>query len=768
MQTKNPEIEKQLNKYKEEGFDEGQLNEIKLGLEAGIDVSKFAKKEYFAIQMREVRLGLEENLPVFIYNHAKYDWFQMEEIRLGLERGVDATIYAKSTLPYDKMRQIRKGLEEGFHLEKFENLDAGILRELRYAHRDQVNIITYIQAGYDADQLAQIREALIRKCNIDDYIDIWYRASSIKEIWQGLEMGLDVSVYAKPCYNWRQMEEIRLGLAHRVDVSFYAKELANWRQMHEIRRGLEEKLDVSKYISLMYSHTDMRRIRKALELEQEQLTPDAAVEGAELLLLQDEEGKLVLTDEEINKVLDTKKADPSKVTPEELAKHITVSFEKDDLEAYVSFPQGSAPIATASVWISTLKNFGVIMGIDVSALARFQIGDFPDDKILVAKGEYPIPGDDGFYECLYDNKISFKPVVQEDGSVDYSQSTWFKTVHKDDILIIYHPSTVGKNGWTVKGKIAAGKHGREIPALYGTGFRLLKDQVTYVADVSGGYDFDGKKLMITPFLEVPELTAAMGNVNFDGTIHVKGNVGDNVSVKASGDVVIDGFVENASIVSGGDIVVNKGANGKGLGELRAKGSIKGQFFENIKLEAGVDINSNYCLNCLMNAENNIIIAGRKGVISSGTACARHLIEAEVIGNKAGSRTNIKLGVSDYSNAKERKMEKNIADIDDQLGILKNAFDDMVKKFAVEERNANPLFIKIEDAIYTKERERGIITQNLENLKEENSKLKRARLKVSGTIYEGSYIQINGVSAKLTTMKRSVIKYSDGVIEITKL
>ena len=66
-----------------------QQQEIKDGLQAGLDESLYAKPEFYAIQMRQIRLGLMAGLPVGIYASDKYDWFQMEEIRLGLEHKID-------------------------------------------------------------------------------------------------------------------------------------------------------------------------------------------------------------------------------------------------------------------------------------------------------------------------------------------------------------------------------------------------------------------------------------------------------------------------------------------------------------------------------------------------------------------------------------------------------------------------------------------------------------------------------------------------------
>ena len=58
-------------------FEKDQLEEIKLGKEAGIDVMQYAKPQFLAIQMRQIRLGLMENLDVACYTKPEYDWFQM-------------------------------------------------------------------------------------------------------------------------------------------------------------------------------------------------------------------------------------------------------------------------------------------------------------------------------------------------------------------------------------------------------------------------------------------------------------------------------------------------------------------------------------------------------------------------------------------------------------------------------------------------------------------------------------------------------------------
>ena len=54
-----------------------------------IEMDKFSE-----LQQDQIRLGLEKGLDVSFYADPKYDYDQMSEIRRGLENGVDVSIYA--------------------------------------------------------------------------------------------------------------------------------------------------------------------------------------------------------------------------------------------------------------------------------------------------------------------------------------------------------------------------------------------------------------------------------------------------------------------------------------------------------------------------------------------------------------------------------------------------------------------------------------------------------------------------------------------------
>ena len=107
------DIEKEMQKYDEIGFNIFQREEIKVGLESGLtkeQINIYAKMYFNSKQMCQIRYGLEENLDVSIYAKEEFNWKQMYEIRIGLEDGLDISIYAKPEFNAFQMEQIREYL----------------------------------------------------------------------------------------------------------------------------------------------------------------------------------------------------------------------------------------------------------------------------------------------------------------------------------------------------------------------------------------------------------------------------------------------------------------------------------------------------------------------------------------------------------------------------------------------------------------------------------------------------------------------------------
>ena len=698
----------------EEEFDSDQLHEIQTGIEQGLDVSRYAKNKFMAIQMRQIRLGLSEGLDVTKYARPEFDWFQMEEIRKGMLAGIDYEIYADPSLDYSKMRQIRKGLKNKIDLSKYSNLDGGILRQLRKAIEANIEIEKYIQEGYQVEQLEEIRLALKKKLNIAPFLTNEYRGSAIREICKGLERGLDPTPYAKTEYGWQQMREIRLGLENRVDTTVYINPLYSWQQMRELRLGLEEGIDVTPLKSLMYTATDMKRIRKRIESEDiHEIVYDSA--------------------QEVNQ------------TKTSSSHSCLIFISVDEMEARLEIKGDKEEAIDKQEVLEFLKENNIKKGILENVLDDIITNRKYNQSILIAKGKMPERGQDGRYEFHFETELNKSPTILPDGSADYQNINWYEMVKEGQKIATYHPASAGIPGYTVTGKAIYSKKGKEQSMLAGKGFTVTSDRKTYIAALTGKIELTSdNKIEISRLCVLDDVTTATGKVNFDGSVHVKGNVGSGASIYATEDIIIDGSVESAVIQCEGEIIVKQGANGAGYGLIEAH-KVSGKHFESIKVISFGDIYANYCLNCELYAKGQIILNGATGILAGGTAQAIKKIQANQIGNHVGIKTFLKLGIDEAVMHELQTIDKKITDVSRELAILGNAYVKYQRKYPAEIRNTMEAYLKIENAIYTKELQLDGLHKRKVETENTIEDMKGASAVITGNLYDGTLITIDGLT-----------------------
>ena len=118
--------------------------------------------------------------------------------------------------------------------------------------------------------------------------------------------------------------------------------------------------------------------------------------------------------------------------------------------------------------------------------------------------------------------------------------------------------------------------------------------------------------------------------------------------------------------------------------------------------------------------------------------AQNLIQATNIGNEASLATRLVLGNKDKNVQMQVDLQGREKKVSQELRLLLNAYQEFRKKFEPVIRNVHPTYLKLEDAIYTKKTE-------LEELKNEiQKKQKSAKVVVTGNLYSGVSVEINGV------------------------
>ena len=694
------------------------------------DVFEKLKKE-------EIEHARQQGLAISCCEDEAYNWLQVKEIRKGLEAGIDTSVYQSPDIPWEKMREIRRGLKIGINLKPYLAFDEGVLRQIRKAKEANVNIIPYIKAGYQAEQLEKIIGTLEKGLDIEPYLTKRFLGVAIREICLGLEEGIDVSLYADPKYNWQQMREIRLGLERHLDVSSYASRFFDARQMQEIRTGLEEGIDVREYAKFMYTATDMKRIRENAGRRTEQEAAEAAAKRQTQSMEQAEE----LLSEGSRQQMEL----------------VGISVSSDEMEAYIIYDEKLTKMSRADI-IKALRRKGIVKGIDEAAITRILSGEVETDKpVLVAQGRPPVKGKDGWYEYFFRTEVARTPKQLEDGSVDYQSVEWFEIVRENQKVVEYHKAQDGVTGYTVKGTLLPALKGKELEILRGSGYRLTDDGNVYIAAMDGRIELRGTQLVITRMFIFDEITTATGNVDVDGNAYVRGNVGSGTKIKATGDVVIDGFIEGAVIESGANIFLRSGVNASGLGYLRAEGDVAGSFFEAATVWAGGDIRANYSLDSELHAKGRLRLSGEKGSVIGGRADAAKGIAVYKAGNSAGVPTYLHFGVTDEMKRRAQDLEEKIAEINHELEVFRGAYADFYMKYPAEVRNSMELYIKVERAIYTKEKELAELLPEQEKLAEIIKNAGDAVAVIRDTVYEGVQFEANGVTWNARTVSNIRVK-----------
>ena len=687
---------------KTDAYTRNQVKEIEEGKQKGLDVSLYANPAFIPVQMRQIRIGLEKKLPVAIYAKPEYDWFQMEEIRRGLENELQVELYANPDISFEKMRQIREGLMQGIDLSDYLKYDAGIIQQLRRASISGVDLMRYIEEGYDEEQLAQIRIGLENGVTLDSYITPEFLGVSIKQIRKGLEVGLDVSCYAKVNYTWRQMREIRRGMEARISYEIYTHPFYDWRQMREIREGLEQGLDVKRYSNLMYPSSLMKQKRKEMLRHRMGNTKDSYEESIETERF-----------------------------------HLTIS--ENGMEAYLTIYAGETVIGKREI-LKVLIEHGVIKGVMEHTLEEIEDGEYEGQTVMIAKGKIPKMGKDGWYEYFFRTNLAKRPKILEDGTADYKNVEWFESVKKGDKVVYYHSAEPGEDGFTVTGAVIPGKRGNDQKMLTGKGFVLKPDKQTYIADVDGMIHVEDGQLTIQEELELEDVTIATGSLVFDGSMHIKGQVGDGTMIKATGDIIIDGFVGAAKIESRGRIVMKRGINADGRGYIKAKKGVISSYFENVEVYSEEDIQTNYCLNSNVFTEGKIHV---QDTLVGGRAYAEKGIVCKHAGSAAGTRTEIIQGMNPELQKKRIELGKEIQETESELTSLKQTLKELQQKYPPEIRNQMDVFLKVENAIYMVGKK---LTEQYETKRKidyELSKIDHSKIEITGVAHEGVIVNLGG-------------------------
>lgn len=389
---------------------------------------------------------------------------------------------------------------------------------------------------------------------------------------------------------------------------------------------------------------------------------------------------------------------------------------------------------------------GIRAGIDEKKIRNMIAEKIYNRQVEVASGKPVVTGNDGYYEFFFDtDKLNNnRPAVREDGSIDYFNQKKFEMVNEGDLLARYHEPTKGGFGFDVCGKLLVPKPGKPMPRLHGKGFKTSEDGSEIYAAISGKVEYFNYDLnVVNVYMVDGNLDMSVGNIDFNGDVNITGGIRSGVTVHAMGSIFVGGFIEDATLIAGKDIVLKDGVNTKNSGKIQADGNISGRFFENTEVFAKGDLQCDYILNCKVFTYGKVFVEGSRGSIMGGEVTAVMGICTASCGHASNVKTSLRVGSTKEIRKEYAELIMQLKDVNTQV----ETFEQALKKYetikqSMPEKYDSAMVIRLMQSKIVKNAEKARLEERSKELYNLIKDSEGAVVKVRKDIYPGSRVYMD--------------------------
>jgi uncharacterized protein (DUF342 family) len=417
-----------------------------------------------------------------------------------------------------------------------------------------------------------------------------------------------------------------------------------------------------------------------------------------------------------------------------------------------------------------LEAAGVTYGIDRARLMQICAGRPGNGPFTVAVAKMPTIGRDGWIEYRF-LKESTPPGVNDAVRVDLRERGLINNVLAGEVLAVIHPPELGAPGMTVRGDLIPAKSGKAAILRPGSNTAAAKDDPHCIAATRDGHAMrtgDNTIVVLETVIIPGNVDFSTGNIDFVGSLIVKGDVIGNFSVKARGSIEVCGNVEDALIEAGRDVMLRKGFLGRGTGRLTARGNVRVSHILNETVISEKDIViTKESVNGTVQAAGSIKSPG--AVIAGGSLDALHEIEVMTIGSADGSVAKIRVGQRSRILERIAQIDKELKHSEKQLADVKEAVYRLVKMRidgVVLSPEKEQILTKLQEVQKALPKKMAALQTEKEGLVVDLQKNYDARIVVRGTIHENVMLEVNGVR-KITDGALQAVIFTErgGAIEV---
>lgn len=358
-----------------------------------------------------------------------------------------------------------------------------------------------------------------------------------------------------------------------------------------------------------------------------------------------------------------------------------VFTSRDQMHAWILVypPVGGGREVDRPMLNRVLRESEVVFGMDESLLAGLPQSPRKYFQLYyAAAGKKAEPGKDGYVVENFSRENQRKIEMDEDNHVDHTELHMVRNVEEGEVICQIVPPVPGVPGKTVTGRTLTPKEGKKAKAPMGRNTKLSKNGTELVASKTGNLEFDGRNFRVMPLLDIPNnVDYSTGNLNFLGDIHIHGDVLNGFTVKAMGNVVVDGVVEASTIIAGGSLTVGKGIKGDGQAVIQACEGIYAKYLESSDVCTQSDLRADCIINCNIYSDGVVKATSGRGVIVGGSIRAS-TVKANIIGSRSECLTEIVLGGTPSQDYEYESLVKEIMELEQEYAEIERQPDSPTK------------------------------------------------------------------------------------------
>jgi len=489
------------------------------------------------------------------------------------------------------------------------------------------------------------------------------------------------------------------------------------------------------------------------------LTLYPAAEGGRSLIIDEVEAYLdkvfrtgyekVLVREELKKpLLSQREVQISKDPIGVVDEMVIVNVASDRLSVKGRFypPTEGGRLLSREDIISEMVKNGVKYGVAEDMIAGFLANRNYGETMILAEATLPVEGSDAKIQFFFNTDLTQKPKVNEDGSVDFHHLDVISSVSAGDLLAELTPAVTGKPGIDVCGNLLRPVKVKQKILRVGKNIKLSEDGTKAYSEVNGHATVEGEQVFVSNMYEVPaNVDTSTGDIEYEGNVMVRGNVIAGFSIKARGDIVVEGVVEGANLEAGGHIILKRGIQGMDRGVLKANGNVISRFIESATVEAGGYVSADAIMHSNVSAKGDITVDGKRGFITGGVIRSGTMVSAKTIGSSMGTATNIEVGIEPAIISEYHELGKELENVQDEQEKNLQVLMALAKRIKLGEKLPVDKMLQFKQANATREKLTKYeeeITERMKVLKETIDSYEGGCVKVSSVAHPGVKLTIS--------------------------